>query len=309
MSRRLGTRVFGLCIFLAYTVLAIASALALVWILTNPPSIGVVLVGAIGGLFLGSYVAYRIGTHRLVARLHVRELLRHDEPELYDRLERLSTEMDIRQPALLIADLGAPNALSLGGPRKGAVIIDTQLFRLLSIDEFEGILAHELAHIERHDTLLNTLAISTIRLLGGVVLLFLLPILLFLTGLDRAGMWLSGAPQDGEHVRFARSFRRSVLLALSGVLSVFTLVYLAHARRQEYAADRRAVELTGKPWALARALRKIHRANDPRSGLLSLLYIHDERTQRDSVLSTHPPLERRLEQLRELETSMSSTVS
>jgi heat shock protein HtpX len=85
---------------------------------------------------------------------------------------------------------------------------------------------------------------------------------------------------------------------VSLLMSVFTLSFLAYSRRQEYAADSRAADVTGDPAALARALSKIHRAKQPRSGLFSLLYIHDDRRDdTPTILSTHPPLPDRIDRL------------
>jgi len=170
---------------------------------------------------------------------------------------------------------------------------------LLTIDELEGILAHELAHLESYHTLINTVVLTAVRMLVGLVFLLLFPIVLLLTGMDRAAAWFAGRPGQRQH-GLAALFQQSVQLLVSLVLGVLTLLFLAHSRRQEYAADRRAAEATGNPVALARALSKIHRATRPNSGLHSLLYIHDERTeQRHRWLSTHPPIEDRVGRLLE----------
>jgi heat shock protein HtpX len=179
------------------------------------------------------------------------------------------------------------------------VILDYRLFELLTADEMEGILAHELAHIESYDTFFNTLVLTTIRLFVAIVTVLLFPVIIFLTGIDRATAWIAGRPR-GWTVGISQGFQYLVGIVLAGVLSILTLLFLSYSRRREYQADRRAGEMTGKPVALARALSKIHRATDPRRDLRSFLYIHDD-PQREHYpfLSTHPPLDKRVNRLLE----------
>ncbi|MEF8814234.1 MAG: M48 family metalloprotease [Halovenus sp.] len=215
---------------------------------------------------------------------------------MYRLVARLCSRLNVREPRLLVADLGAPNALSLGGPRRGVVVLDRGLLSLLTADELEGILAHELAHMERYDTFLKTLFVTAGRLLVGLVSLPLAPVLVFLLGVDRAIAWFTGRPRR-RRFGFASRFQLGAQIALGLFVFPLTLLLLAHSRRREYAADERAVDVTGKPTALARALAKIHRASAPRSGLLSLLYIHGRRQTPPPWLSTHPPVDRRIERL------------
>ena len=293
-SRLLGALV-GLVVFAVYTAVSLAGFAVVGWLVANPPGLLPAGFAFVGGVVGAAYLGYRAGTVRLVASLQARELPRDRAPELYRRLDRLVGSMQAGRPPLLVADLGAPNALSVGGPRRGAVILDRSLLELLTVDELEGILAHELAHLERYDTFLNTLAVTAMRTLAGVVLLLLSPVVLFLAGIDRTAGWFAGRP--GARAGLVDGFRSVVMLVFSAALSPFALLYLAHSRRQEYAADRRAAEATGRPEALARGLERIQRATDPRSGLFSMLYIHEDRTERPELLSTHPPLDQRIDRL------------
>lgn len=283
--------------FGAYTAASLVALAVVGWVVANPPGLFPVGLAFAIGVVLAAYAGYRAGTVRLVASLQARRLSREQRPELYRRLDGLVGSMRAGQPPLLVADLGAPNALSVGGPRRGAVILDRSLLQFLTVDELEGILAHELAHMESYDTFLNTLALTVVRTLSGLVFLFLLPVVLFLAGVDRAAGWFVGRP--GARPGLLCGFRRVVTVLLGAVFGVFALSYLAYSRRQEYAADRRAAEVTGRPGALARGLVKIQRANRTRSGLLSMLYIHEDREERSRLLSTHPPLKRRIDRLRE----------
>lgn len=99
-----------------------------------------------------------------------------------------------------MADIGAPNALSIGGPRSGVIVLDRRLLTLLTMDELEGILAHELAHLERRDAFVQTLAVSAMRTLAALVFLLLLPVTLIGIGTARAVAWLAGQPQHAPDI-------------------------------------------------------------------------------------------------------------
>jgi heat shock protein HtpX len=285
----------GIGVLLAHAVVALAGLVVLGWLFVDPPGLLTIVLALFVGVVVAGYAGYRMNTLRLVASLQAQRLARSRAPELHRRLERLAQEMEITEPPVFVADLGAPNALSVGGPRTGAVVVDRSLLQLLTVDELEAILAHELAHLESYDTFLNTLAITAMRTLVGVVFLFLFPVVLLLAGIDRSLAWIAGRPRWRPGV--TQLFRLAVLAVLGLVLGPLSLLYLAHARKQEFAADRRAAEATENPAALARALGKIHRANNPRAGLLSTLYTHDERSEQRRLFSTHPPLEDRVDRL------------
>lgn len=292
---RLSAVLVGLCVLVVHTVVALGGVVALAWVAANPPGLAPAVLVFVVGVGVAAYVGYRAGTVRLIASLQAQELSRRQAPELHRLTDRLVERMEVDRPPLLVADLGAPNALSVGGPRKGAVVIDRDLLGLLGPEELEGIVAHELAHMERRDTLANTLALTAVRALAGLVMLVLSPVAIFLVGVDRAAGWFAGRP--GTRLGLATLFQRAVVLVLGAVLGLVTLAYLAYSRRQEYAADRRAAEATQRPAALARALVKIHRANDPRTGLVGMLYTHDNRQEKRTLFSTHPPLGRRIDRL------------
>lgn len=296
--------VVGTLTLVFYTVLAIAGLLLLQWLVSNPPDPILALSVFLVVILIGGYVGYRLGTVRLVSSLETSRLTRVNAPRLFRRLEDLTARMGTTEPTLLVAKLEAPNALSVGGPRDGAIILDERLLNMLTLEELEAILAHELAHIESYDTFVNTLAVTAVRSITGLLLLVLFPLVLFLRGIDRATAWYSGRP-GRRQLGLTGLFLRVIAVSIAVLLSVFTITFLAHARQQEYRADRRAVMVTGNPLALARALRKIQRATEPQRGLHSLLYIHDEReTEPGGWLSTHPSLEKRIRRLRELTESV-----
>lgn len=301
--RRLWVRGFmvlvGMAVFAVYTAAAVGGYLLLTWLFAEPPDLLTGLIAVVVFTVAVAYLSYRYGTRQMLSNIEAVELPHRRSPALYRRLERLSLAMDVNQPPILVADLGVPNALSLGGPREGVVVLDRTLLSLLTIDELEGILAHELAHMERYDTFVQTVVVSLIRSFAGILMLLLAPVLLLLHGIDRATAWVLGRPTS-RRAGLAGVLKRSIEMLVGLLLSVGTLLFLAYSRRREFGADSRAADVTGNPVALARALSKIHRATSPGPGFRSLLYVHGDENEEDGLrrlLSTHPPIEARVEKL------------
>ena len=293
--------VVGVTLFVVYAALAAASYLLIASFLrgltrTEILTTAVLVVGLT--LALG-YLSYQFGTARLLAGLDARTLTPERAPALYDRLETLAGRVGVETPRIAVARMEMPNALALGGGRDGVVVLDGRLFRLLDARELEGILAHELAHIESRDSLVQTLAYSLVRTLVSVLTVPLLPVALLLGGLSRSLAWTRGRP--GQGTPGIDLLRAAVGRLVLSVLVVLTIAVRAHSRRREFAADERAAQVTGRPLALARALRTIERASHPAGGLLATLYIHAEESDPlTRMLSTHPPMDERVERLVEI---------
>ena len=291
----------GVALFLVYALLAAVSYHLIAAFLRGLTGTELLTTAAlVVGLTLAfGYLSYRYGTARLLAALDARRLPPERAPALYDRLDELADSVGVEPPTVAVARMEMPNALAVGAGRAGVIVLDGRLFRLLDADELEGILAHELAHLESRDSLVQTLAYSLARTLVGVLTVLLFPVALLLDGLSTALAWLRGRPTEGSPG--VDRLRVTVARAVLSVLVVLTLLVRAHSRRREFAADERAAEVTGRPLALARALRTIERASRPAGGLLATLYIHAEESDPLSrMLSTHPPMDDRIERLVEL---------
>ncbi|MFB6125294.1 MAG: M48 family metallopeptidase [Halanaeroarchaeum sp.] len=259
------------------------------------PDPTVLVAGLAATTVVVGYLSYRVGTARLLAGLQAASVPRDRAPRLHASLDRLVERMDVERPDLRIGSLPAPNALSVGSGGSGVIVFDAQLLRSLSMDETETIMAHELAHLEGHDALLQTLAYAALQTVVGMLLFVLLPVTLFATGLARAIALVRGRPAAWATNPIGR-----LRVRLSrGVLVVFALATVAvraHAGGREFAADERAAEVTRNPMALASALTTIDRLTGAPQGLLSQLTTGGDDAER--LLSTHPPTEKRVERLR-----------
>ncbi|MWG33179.1 M48 family metallopeptidase [Halomarina oriensis] len=231
------------------------------------------------------YLSYRTGTARVLAGIGARDLPRERSPRLYARLNDLCDRMGLDTPRLMVVRTRTPNAFALGG----TVVLDRALFHLLTVDELEGILAHELAHVERRDGLVGSLVFSVARTAVGLLAVALLPLALVLSGVARASALVAGRPRDWRETLAGRA-RTRIDRVVAGLLVASTAVVMARSRRRELAADDRAAEVTGDPLALARALARLDGPSWP--------FVREE-SAATRLLASHPDTDERIERLRE----------
>lgn len=289
--------VVGLSLLVSYGGAAYLLSVLVREVTRDPPPLPAVVAVVVVATFVGGYLNYRFGTLSLISGLDAAELSRARAPGVYARVARLCDRMGRSPPRLLVADLTFPNAFALGGVDGGVVVFDRRLFWFLDADEFEAIVAHELAHLESRDSLVQTLAYTAGRTVAGTLLLGVLPVTLAVTGVARGLAWIRGRPEewDASPALWARHWlERGATTVLVGL----TLLLRAHSRRREYAADDRAAAVTGDPLALARALRTIQRAAEPRRGPFGPFTVTtDDESALARLLSTHPPTDARIRRL------------
>lgn len=288
----------GLVSLAAYVTAAVAAYLVLraVWA-TRPPALVSVLV-LVAATLASGYLGYRFGPDRLLATMRLTRLTPGRAPGLFRHLDRLCGEMGIDRPRVFVSDLGEPNAFSMSSPRGGVVVLDLSLCTLLAADELDGVLAHELAHLESHDGLVQLLAFAGLQTVVQVLMLGLVPGLLLFTGLAKADAWFRARPGAWSD-SFAWRLRELLVSSVLLVPAVVTFLLLARSRRREYAADARAAAVTGDPDALVRALRKIDDAAATELTLRSLFPGEDaEVDPLARLLATHPATDDRIGRLR-----------
>ncbi len=261
----------------------------------------VLLGGSRGGLFLalgiglGALWAQWYFSDRLaLSAMRARVVSPAEAPELHAMVDRLCALADMPKPAVAIAYSDIPNAFATGrSPERAVVCATTGLLRRLDAREVEAVMAHELSHVAHRDVTVMTVA-SVVAVLAG-----------FMT---RSLMWsgMSGGRRHNNNPNAAVMFL--VIMVVSMVVYAVSYVLIrVLSRYRELAADRAGAYLTGQPSALASALMKITgemgriptrdlRQVEPYNAFFFTPAVTNK-FDFSSLFATHPPLEKRLEQL------------
>lgn len=235
-------------------------------------------------------VAYFFNTKmvRMLARSH--PVSRSEEPELYNLLENLCIARGMPMPRLEIIETRARNAFASGIDRKSYTVTVTRgLLHCLQKDELEAVLAHELSHIINRDVRLLIVSVIFTGMIGFFAQI--------VWNSARYSLFLGRGRRDGRGVIVVLVI--AAILWLGYLATVFTRFALS--RRREYLADAGAVEITGKPEAMMRALLRISgRDRIPETtDDIALMCIENTRPFM-GLFMTHPPLEKRIKALSEI---------
>ena len=248
------------------------------------PVVGIPVVLAGSVLFVG--VQYKLGKWLALRSVGAEDIDAAEYPELVDRFETLSDDMDVETPAFKRGRMGTPNAFAVGRKGSGVVVVSEVMLALyedghMSLAEMEGVLAHELAHVKNRDVVVLLLGQSIASIVGLSVF--------FLVELVTDDIPILG-------------FIVSYVLSIVAQMLVMVFV-LAISRYREYVADADAAEYTGNPDALARALATIKQvgesdqAADVDASTAAMCIFGGKRGLLDRVFATHPPMEKRIERL------------
>ncbi len=257
-------------------------------------SLGVVIVVMAGLAFLQYFTSDRIA----LAASGAKVVEPDQAPELHDMVERLAAMADIPKPRVAVIDTDVPNAFATGRNPKHAVVAVTRgLWQRLEPHEVEGVVAHELAHVQHRDVAIMTIA-SFFSMVAAMLMRF---------GLY-AGMFSGGNRDNNAAPVWLIMF---VVSLLTYVISYVLLMALS--RYREYAADRGAALITGAPENLMSALQKIasRMTQIPQRDLreaagMNAFFIMPTVKE---LFSTHPPLEKRLERLAAIAREMGRPVA
>jgi heat shock protein HtpX len=234
-----------------------------------------------------------------------REVSPQEAPELHAMIERLCVQADIPKPKVAVVNSPIPNAFALGRtPKSASVCATTGIMDLLSPAELEGVMAHEITHIVNRDVMIMTLCGFFASIASTIVQFGFL-----FGGGGYGGGYGNNDDDDGP------SFMAVILVsAVVWVVSFFLMQALS--RYREFAADRGAAVITGRPSALASALLKISGVNEriPTGDLrahseMNAFYIVPVKVK-DSIynlFSTHPPMDQRIAALARLESQLQSS--
>ncbi len=273
--------------------------LGLVYVVLVVALLGSGVNGITVAVIAGGLALFQLfGSDKLALRaMGAREVTPAQAPELHAMIDRLCVQADLPKPKVAVADTRMPNAFALGrSPKSATVCATTGIMELLSPAELEGVMAHELSHVANRDVLVMTLAGFFATIAAYIV---------------QFGFFFGGSSDDDENPSFMVLFLVSLAVY---VVSFFLMQALS--RYREFAADRGAALITGRPSALASALVKISGGmqripqSDLRSaGELQAFFIFPAGTGKaiGGLFSTHPPMEKRIAALQRLETQLQGT--
>ncbi|HVV75841.1 MAG TPA: zinc metalloprotease HtpX [Mycobacteriales bacterium] len=263
-------------------------------------NVGVVIFFAVVILFCQYWFSDKIALYAM----HGREVTPQEAPELHGIVDRLCALADMPKPRVAIADTDIPNAFATGrSPKKAVVCATSGIMRRLDSDELEGVLGHELSHVAHRDVAVMTIA-SFLGVAAGLITRMLF----------YSEMFGFGSPFGDRRNNNSQDNTALMMLAVMVVsMVVYAISFLLTrtlSRYRELSADRSGAILTGRPSALASALQKV-------TGDMARIPTHDLRAAEpfnaffftpalangfsiSSLFSTHPSLEKRLEQLSEI---------
>lgn len=235
-----------------------------------------------------NFFAYWNSDKMVLAHYNAQQVDERTAPELYGIVAKLAKKANLPMPKVYIIDSPIPNAFATGrDPEHAAVAVNSSLVDLLSRDEIEGVLAHELSHVKNRDILVSTIAAT----MAGAI-----------STIAQWGMFLGGGrDEDGE----SRNPIASILVMLLAPLAAM-LIQMAVSRSREYMADKSGGEICGNPDALADALLKLEAYS--RRGVMPAateatahMFIVNPFTAVDvqKMFSTHPSTEERVRLLRQ----------
>jgi heat shock protein HtpX len=261
--------------------------------------------GAVAAIGCGLLLAFQFfASDKLALRsMGAQEVSPQEAPELHAMIERLCVQADIAKPKIAVVNSPVPNAFALGrSPKNATVCATTGIMDMLSPSELEGVMAHEITHIVNRDVMIMTLC-GFFASIASMIVQFG-----FFFGGGFGGGGYSDDDEDGP------SFMAIILIsAIVWVVSFFLMRMLS--RYREFAADRGAAVITGRPSALSSALLKISGVNEriPQGDLrahaeMNAFYIVPVKVKESlyNAFSTHPPMEQRIEALSRLESQLQS---
>src|ERR671916_394504 len=197
-------------------------------------SSGLLVALVVGSLF--NFVMYFF-SDRMVLRMYGAQVVTAQEaPELYSMVDRLRQKAGLPMPTVAVAPHDQPNAFATGrNPEHAVVCVTEGIMRLVSRDELEGVIAHELAHIKNRDMLLQTIAAT----MAGAI-----------SNLAHFGFFFGGRDEEGHN-----PVGGLLMMILAPIAAM--LIQLAISRQREFKADAVGAEISGRPLALAGALQKL----------------------------------------------------
>ncbi|MEJ6950207.1 zinc metalloprotease HtpX [Natronospora cellulosivora (SeqCode)] len=264
----------------------------------------VVLGGAIAGeqglvmalifSFAINFFSYWYSDKIAIKMTRSRPLKESEAPHVYEMLRRLTQRARMPMPDLYLTPSGQPNAFATGrNPKNAAVAVTEGIMNLLSDEELEGVIAHELAHIKNRDTLISTIAAT----MAGV--------LTFVARMGRYRMMFGGARRRSSNNGGGAAALLSLIAVILAPIAAMVIRF-AISRSREYVADETGARIAGRSDGLANALLKMQRQVSARpmqvNEATSHMFILNPLSAKGmgKLFSTHPPIEERVARLQKV---------
>jgi heat shock protein HtpX len=241
-----------------------------------------------------NFVSYFFSDKIALKSSGAQPVTREQLPRLYQVMERLAAKANIPVPKLYVVPDAAPNAFATGrSPKHASVAVTQGLLQIMNDDELEGVIAHELSHVRNYDILTSSIAAT----IAGAV-----------TYLAQMGRWAvlfggSGGNRDDDR---GGGFTALLMIFLAPFAAFLLQLFLSRTR--EYAADETGVRMVGHTQGLISALEKLGAYNkriptsaiSPSTSSLCIVKPFFGAGTLSSLFSTHPPLEDRIDTLRQM---------
>ncbi|HEU4848913.1 MAG TPA: M48 family metalloprotease [Terrimesophilobacter sp.] len=259
----------------------------------NPfdPGNWTITIATIIGAGIYVLIQYFAGSGEALAMSGARQIQKADNPRLYRVVENLAITKGLPMPKVYIVDDPAPNAFATGRkPETASVAATTGLLDMMTDSELEGVMAHEMGHVENFDIRLNTIVFALVVAIGVIA-----DILMRM-------MWFSGGRRSNNNSNPIMLIVGIAALILSPIVA--TIIQAAISRQREYLADATGAMTTRHPEALASALEKLGQYGRPlkrQNSTMAHMWFGDPSKPgvMDRLFGTHPPIFDRVQRLRD----------
>jgi heat shock protein HtpX len=250
---------------------------------------------ALGIAVVMNGISYFFSDKIALASSGARRVSREQVPRLYEVMERLAGKARLPMPKLYVIPEPAPNAFATGrNPAHASVAVTEGLLELMSDEELEGVIAHELSHVRNYDILTSSIAAT----IAGAIT--------YLASMGRWAMLFGGFGRDRDDDREGGGFAAILMIFLAPFAALLLQLFLSRTR--EYSADETGARMVGQPYGLISALEKLGAYNQripttsvsPSTSALCIVKPLFGGGTVSSLFSTHPPLEKRIQALREM---------
>ena len=266
----------------------------------------VVVIAALGALFaylfdnwwisawvlvvavIYAVVQYFLSASLAVAMTGAKEIHKKDHPRLYNTVENLTITAGLPMPKVYIINDPAPNAFATGrDPKHAIVAATTGLLDIMDNKELTAVMAHELSHVKNYDIRVSMITFGLVCVVG------------LIADLGTRMIFLTRARDDEDNSPIGL-----IVMLLVSILApvAASLAQFAVSREREYLADASAVQLTRYPEGMISALKKLDTHARPmkrQNPATEALYINNplRKSAVNTLFSTHPPIEKRIERL------------